>query len=130
MSKMEEKVIKEAKAQYFKSATNMIEGYLILTNKRVLYSGTQARIKFNHGAVGNIIRDKMESAMGYDKQEEENIFDLPLSDIKCHLKRFGFSKRLVIIDNLNNEYKLILNVKKAERDEWPGAIENAKVATH
>ncbi len=127
---MEEKVIKEAKAQYFKSATNMIEGYLILTNKRVLYSGTQARVRFNHGTAGNILRDKMESAMGYDKQEEENIFDISLSDAHCMLKRFGFSKRLVITDNLNNEYKLMLNVKKAERDEWPDAIDNAKKAVH
>lgn len=127
---MEEQVIKEAKAQYFKSATNMIEGYLILTNKRVLYSGTQARVRFNHGAVGNIIRDKMESAMGYDKQEEENIFDIPLANVSSKLKRFGFSKRLVIMDNLNNEYKLMLNVKKNERNEWPEAIENAKKAIH
>lgn len=125
---MEETVIKEAKAQYFKSATNMLEGYLILTNKSVLYSGTQARVKFNHGAVGNIIRDQMESALGYDKQEEEYIFDLPLSDVSCHLKRFGLSKRLVIMDKHNNEYKLMLHVKKAERDEWPNAIENAKKA--
>ncbi|HBS89070.1 MAG: hypothetical protein A2W91_06595 [Bacteroidetes bacterium GWF2_38_335] len=123
---MEEKVIKEAKAQYFKSATNMIEGFLVLTNKRILFSGTQARVKFNHGAVGNIIRDKMEKAMGYDKQEEENIFDIPLTDANHRFKRFGFSKRLVISDKQNNEYKLMLNVKKTDRDEWPIAIDEAK----
>lgn len=126
---MEEKVIKEAKAQFFKSATNMIEGFLILTNKRILYSGTQARVKFNHGAVGNIIRDKMEKAMGYDSQEEETIFDIPLSDVDHKFKRFGLSKRLVISDKQNNEYKLMLNVKKAERDEWPNAIDDAKKGT-
>ncbi len=123
---MEEKVIKEAKAGYFKSAINMLEGYLILTNKRIIYSGTQARIKFNHGAVGNIIRDKMEKAMGYDNQEEENIFDIPITEVQHALKRFGLSKRLVLRDKLNNEYSLSLMVKKSERDEWITAIDEAK----
>jgi hypothetical protein len=40
---MEEIVIKEAKAQYLKSAINMLEGYLILTNKRILYVGKAER---------------------------------------------------------------------------------------
>jgi hypothetical protein len=123
---MEEKIIKEAKAQYLKSATHLVEGYLILTNKRIMYSGTQARVKFDHGAIGNVIRDGMEKAMGYDKQEEENIFDIPLSKAGHYFKRFGLSKRLVIHDENNNEYKLMLNVKKAERDEWPGFIDKAK----
>lgn len=123
---MEEIVIKEAKAQYLKSAINMLEGYLILTNKRILYSGTQARVRFNHGAVGNMLRDQMESAMGYDQQEEEHIFNIPLADVHGELKRFGLSKRLVLKDNLNNEFKLMLYVGKAERNEWPDAINNAK----
>ncbi len=123
---MEEIVIKEAKAQYLKSAINMLEGYLILTNKRILYSGTQARVRFNHGAVGNMLRDQMESAMGYDQQEEEHIFNIPLSDVQGELKRFGLSKRLVLKDNQNNEFKLMLYVGKAERNEWPDAINNAK----
>lgn len=123
---MEEQIIKEAKAQYFKSATSMIEGFLILTNKRIVYSGTQARVKFNHGAAGNIIRDKMEKAMGFDTIEEEHIFDIPLSEVNHTFKRFGFSKRLVISDKDDNEYKLMLNIKKSERDEWPEAIDNAK----
>lgn len=123
---MEEQIIKEAKAQYFKSATSMIEGFLILTNKRIVYSGTQARVKFNHGAAGNIIRDKMEKAMGYDTIEEEHIFDIPLSDMNHTFKRFGFSRRLVISDKDDHEYKLMLNIKKSERDEWPEAIDNAK----
>lgn len=123
---MEEKVIKEAQAGYFKSAINMLEGYLILTNKRIIYSGTQARVKFDHGAMGNIIRDKMEKAMGYDKQEEENVFDIPITEVQHTLKRFGFSKRLVLRDNHNNEFSLSLMVKKSERDEWPAAIDKAK----
>jgi hypothetical protein len=123
---MEEIVIKEAQAQYLKSAVKLIDGYLILTNKRILYSGTQARVKFDHGAVGNIVRDKMEKAMGYDNNEEENIFDIPLSDLNHKIERYGFSKRLVISDKQNVEYKLMLMVKKAERDEWPNAIDNAK----
>lgn len=123
---MEEIVIKEAKAQYLKSAINMLEGYLILTNKRILYSGTQARVRFNHGAVGNMLRDQMESAMGYDQQEEEHIFNIPLADVQGELKRFGLSKRLVLKDNQNNEFKLMLYVGKAERNEWPDAINNAK----
>ena len=104
----------------------MLEGYLILTNKRILYSGTQARVRFNHGAVGNMLRDQMESAMGYDQQEEEHIFNIPLADVHGELKRFGLSKRLVLKDNLNNEFKLMLYVGKAERNEWPDAINNAK----
>lgn len=123
---MEEKVIKEDKAGYFKSAINMLEGYLILTDKRIIYSGTQARIKLNHGAAGNILRDKMEKAMGYDNLEEENVFDIPISEVQHTLKRFGLSKRLVLKDKLNNEYSLSLMVKKAERDEWMKAIDQAK----
>ena len=123
---MEEKVIKEAQAQYLKSAVKLIDGYLILTNKRIIYSGTQARVKFNHGALGNVVRDKMEQAMGYGNQEEENIFDIPLAEVNHQFKRYGFSKRLVITDKQNVEYKLMLMVKKAERDEWPKAIEDAK----
>jgi hypothetical protein len=123
---MEEKVIKEVQAQYLKSAVKLIDGYLILTNKRIIYSGTQVRVKFDHGVVGNIVRDKMEKVMGFDIQEEEIIFDIPLSDVNSKFKRYGFSKRLVISDKQNIEYKLMLMVKKAERDEWPNAIENAK----
>ena len=119
-------VIKEVQAQYLKSAVNLINGFLILTNKRIIYSGTQARVKFNHGALGNVVRDKMEKAMGYDINEEETIFDIPLSDVNHKFKRYGFSKRLVISDKQNVEYKLMLMVKKAERDEWPAAIDNAK----
>jgi hypothetical protein len=125
---MEEVVLKEAKAQFFKSATNMIEGYLILTNKRIVYSGTQARVKFNHGAMGNVIRDQMEKAMGYDHQEEQTIFDIPLAEVSHGFKRFGLSKRLVISDAQQNEYKLMLNIAKSERDEWPAAIDEAKKA--
>lgn len=123
---MEEKVIKEAQAQYLKSAVNLIDGFLILTNKRIFYSGSQARVKLNHGALGNVVRDKMEQAMGYDTQEEENIFDIPLTDVNHAFKRFGLSKRLVITDKQNIEYKLMLMVKKAERDEWTKAIDDAK----
>lgn len=123
---MEEIVIKEAQAQYFKSATNMIEGFLTLTNHRLVYSGTRARMKFNHGAVGNVIRDKMASAMGQGDDQEESIFDLPLSEVSHRFKRLGFSKRLVITDAQGTEYKLLLAVKKAERDTWPGAIDAAK----
>ena len=123
---MEEIVIKEAQAQYLKSAVKLIDGYLILTNKRIIYSGTQARVQFDHGVIGNIVRDKMEKAMGYDTKKEENIFDIPLSDVNHKIERYGFSKRLVISDKQNVEYKLMLMVKKAERDEWPNAIDSAK----
>jgi hypothetical protein len=123
---MDEILIKEAPAQYYKSVTSLIQGFLILTNKRIFYSGTQARVKFDHGAVGNILRDKMEKAMGYDTQEEEYIFDIPLADAGHSFKRFGLSKRLVITDKNNNEYKLMLTVGKAERDTWPAAIDAAK----
>lgn len=122
---MEEKVIKESKGAYFKSATNMLEGYLVLTNERIMFSGTQARVKLNHGLVGNVIRDKMEKGMGYDSPEEELIFDMPISEVEPGLKRFGLSKRLVLKDKSGNEFKIMIN-GKAERDEWPGIIENAK----
>lgn len=121
---MDEKLLKESFANYFKSATNMIEGYLVLTDKRVLYSGKQARAKFNHGALGNIIRDKLEDVMGYSNPMEEIIFDIPLSEVSYGFKRFGLSKRLVLNDRNGNEYKLMLN--KKDRNEWPEAFENAR----
>src|SRR6218665_249819 len=106
----------------------MLNGYLVLTNKRIFYSGSQVRLKVNHGAVGNIIRDKMESALGYDSIEEEHIFDIPLSDVTPSLKRFGFSKRLMLTDKSGNQFKLMVN-SKTERNEWPEVIENAKKGT-
>lgn len=121
---MEEQIIKESVANYFKSATNMLEGSLILTNKRLAYSGTQARLKMNHGAMGNIIRDKMEKAMGYDNPEEQYIFDIPINEVNYSLKRFGLSKLFLITDGQNNQYKIAL--KKSERDEWSTLIDNAK----
>jgi hypothetical protein len=125
---MEEKMILEAPAQYFKSATHMKEGHLSLTNRRVLYLGAQARVKFNHGALGNVIRDKMEEAMGYGNAEEECAFDIPLAEVQHRFKRFGLSKRFVIGDGKGNEYSLMLNVGKAVRDSWPAAIDDAKKA--
>ena len=125
---MEEQLLKEAKAQYFQSATHMKEGFLILTSRRLLSSGTQARVRFNHGAMGNLIRDKMEEAMGYGNEGEEAVFDLPLAKVKVDLRRFGLSKRLVVTDAQGTEYKLMLNVPKAERDTWPAEVEKAKIA--
>lgn len=121
---MEEQIIKESEAQYFKSATVVLKGSLILTSQRVMYSGTQERIKMNHGVVGNVIRDKVESSMGYDNPAEQAIFDIPISEVAHGLKRFGLSKRLVLTDADGNEFKLVL--KKSEREEWPDAIDNAK----
>jgi hypothetical protein len=123
---MDEIVLKEVKASYLKTATNMLEGYLVLTNKRIFYSGTQARIRMNHGAIGNVIRDKMETAMGYDNPEEEHLFDIPLGQLNCSLKRYGLSKRVVLSDHQGNEFKLMVYEKKAERDQWPVIIEKAK----
>lgn len=124
ISIMEESVLKQSRATYLKSATHLIEGYLVLTEQRLVYSGTQARVQFDHGAVGNVIRDKMEKAMGYDVQKEQIIFDIPLADVTHGLKRYGFSKRLVLTDKQGNEFKLML--KKSERNEWPEAIEQAR----
>jgi len=122
---MEEKIIKESKAIYFVSAVKALEGYLIMTNKRIMYSGTQLRTQFDHGVVGNVVRDKMEKAMGYDNPKEEYIFDIPVSEVSQSLKRFGFSKRLLLTDKEGNQYKLTI-YSKTEREEWPEAIESAK----
>lgn len=124
---MEEKILKESEASYFKSATNVLNGFLVLTNKRLIYSGTRQRVRLNHGAAGNILRDKMEKAMGYDNPQEEHIFDIPVAEVKHGFKRFGLSKRLVLTDSNGNEYKLML--KKSERNEWPDAIEQARNQT-
>jgi hypothetical protein len=119
---MEQQIIKQSEAMYFKSATVVLKGQLIMTDKRISYTGTQDRLQMNHGAVGNIIRDKLEEKMGYNDLPEETIFDLPVIEVTPSLKRFGFSKRLVITDVEGNEFKL--TIKKSERDEWPNAIEN------
>ena len=121
---MEEQILKQSQAGYFKSATQVLSGYLTLTNKRVTYSGTQERVKLNHGIVGNVIRDKMEEVMGYADLEEELIFDIPLDEVQHGMKRYGLSKRLVISDKSGNEYKL--TIAKKEREDWPGAIESLK----
>lgn len=122
---MEEKIIMQSKANYFQSATKMLEGYLTLTDKRITYSGTQDRIQLNHGLIGNAIRDKVEKAMGYDEQKEEFIFDLPADQVTPSLKRFGFGKKLILACADGKEFKLLIHSKK-ERDEWPQKIEDAK----
>lgn len=123
---MEEKIIRETEAFYFESALKLIEGYLVLTNKRIFYSGKQMKVKFNHGAIGNIVRDKMAEAMGYGEPEEEHIFEFPLAEITPSLKRQGFGKRLVITDKNNHEFKLTLRVPKAELNQWVSYIDEAK----
>ena len=105
---MEEKVIKESEAQFFKSATKVLEGFLVMSTNRIVYYGKQARMKFDHGVLGNVVQKKMESAMGYGNPQEEFIFDIPLQEVSHGMKRFGFSKRLVISDSNGNEYKLII----------------------
>jgi len=121
---MEEKIIKSSQAAYFQSVAKMFNGNLILTDKRILFQGEHARIKFDHGAVGNIIRDKMEKAMGYD-EPEEFVFEIPVAEAQQELRRFGFSKRLILKDRTGHEFSIQIG-KKAERDEWPAAIDNAK----
>lgn len=122
---MEEKVLKQANAQFYKSATSMIEGSLVLTNKRIFFSGTQARVQLGYGEAGQAIQGRLEDLFGIDRSEQF-IFDIPVSEVSPSMKRFGLSKRLVITDGAQNEYKLMLQVKKAERDEWPAAIEAAR----
>ncbi|MCG8573635.1 MAG: hypothetical protein MI810_02030 [Flavobacteriales bacterium] len=125
---MEEQIIKQSEASYFKSATKVLKGYVTLTEKRIIYSGIQERAQMNHGVVGNVIRDKMEKAMGYGNEQEELIFDLPLAQVEAELKRYGLSKRLLIRDSDGKEFKLTIWGKKAERESWPGAINDAKSA--
>ncbi len=114
---MEEKILKQSEAEYFKSATNLIKGYIVMTDQRVIFYGSQSKMKFNHGTVGNLIRDKMEKAMGQDKDNEEFIFNIPKDEVSFGLKRFGFSKRLVVSDKSGNEYKLTIYNKK-DRNSW------------
>lgn len=121
---MEENVIKNTEAAYFKSTTKMFTGNLVLTNNRIVFTGEHARLKMNHGAIGNVIRDKMEKAMGYDTPEEF-LINIPLSELTCELKRFGFSKRLVLWDKEGTRFNLQIN-KKSDRNEWPEVINKAK----
>jgi hypothetical protein len=122
---MEEKIIKQTEAMYFKSATKVLKGNLVLTDKRIMYSGKIDRLQVDQGVLGNIVRDKVEKKMGYANPEEEQIFDIPISEVQHALKKYGFSKRLVITDKEGAEFKLTI-AKKAERAEWPIAIDDAK----
>lgn len=122
---MEENIVRESQASYFKSATVVLTEALTLTDNSLRYSGTQDRLQMNHGALGNKLRDKLEEKMGYDNPEEHYIFNIPLSEVNSELKRYGLSKRLVITDKEGTEFKLTI-AQKADRNEWPEAIENAK----
>lgn len=124
---MEEKIIKEAKAGYFKSATKLYNGTLILTDKRILFSGEHARLQVNHGLVGNMVRNKLEKTMGYDKADE-SLIEIPLADVQHQLKRFGFTKRLVLKDGSGQIYNLQL-LNRKEQPEWQDAIDSARVNT-
>jgi hypothetical protein len=122
---MEEKFIKQSEAMYFKSSTKVLKGNLTLTDKRITYAGIHERLKVNHGVLGNVVRDKLEKKMGYDNPQEELIFDIPISEAVPSLRKYGFSKRLIITDKEGTEFKLTLYTK-AERAEWPVAINEAK----
>lgn len=121
---MEEVILKSSDAAYFKSATKMFTGQLVLTNRRILFNGEHARLKFDHGAIGNILRDKMEKAMGYD-EAEQFVFEMQIGEAKHELRRFGFSKRLILHDPQGQKYNIQINSKK-ERNGWPDAIDHAK----
>lgn len=121
---MEEIVLKESDGQYFQSASKLLEGKLILTNKRVLFSGVLHRSQMSHGLVGNVIKDQLEKKMGYADTDEKQVFSIPLKDAKVEMKG-GMFKKLIFSDASGNSWKVI-NVKKAERVEWPSNVEDAK----
>lgn len=119
---MEENIIKKSEAAYFQSATKMFTGDLVLTNNRIVFTGEHARLKMNHGIIGNVIRDKVEKTMGYDKADEFMI-NIPIADVSYEFRRFGFTKRLILSDKNGQIFKIQIT-KKSERDEWPSAIKN------
>jgi hypothetical protein len=122
---MEDTIIMTSEALYFRSVTEVLKGDLVLTNKRITYSGIQERLQTNHGLVGNAVKDKLEKKLGYDNLPEHQIFDIALDQMKYELKRFGLSKRLIITDKNGNIFKMTIQ-KKSERNEWPNKIDNAK----
>ena len=121
---MEEKILKESDGQYFQTASKLLEGKLVLTNKRVLFSGVLHRSQLNHGVVGNVIKDKLEKKMGYSNTDDQLVFSIPLNDASVTMKG-GMFKKLIFSDKQGNSWKII-NVKKAERVEWPSNVEDAK----
>lgn len=122
---MEENIIKESEAIYLESSVKMFKGNLVLTDQRIIFTGEHERIKLNHGILGNVVRDKLEKKMGYDKPEE-SVFDLSLSGIDCALKKFLFAKNIIITDKTGKTYKVQI-VKKADTEDWVEAINKSKL---
>lgn len=120
---MEENIIIKSEAAYFQSAVKMFTGDLVLTNNRIVFTGEHARLKMNHGLLGNVIRDQVEKKLGYDKAEEYMI-NIPIAEVSYEFKRFGFTKRLILRDKKGQLFKIQI-AKKADRNAWPSAINDA-----
>jgi|GEM_PF-1588115 len=122
---MSETILKRTEADYQASLTKVLKGDLILTRERLMYAGEQQRMQFDHGVIGNAIQDKMKAMAGHDQATVEHVFNLPVADVSARLKRYGFSKRLVITDAEGTEYRLFIWDKK-ERNAWVQAIQDAR----
>ncbi len=116
---MEETLIRSEEANYL-PGVKMIIGTLMLTNQRLLFSGTQFHIKEEEGT----IMYHFDKALNINQFSEEEYINLPLNGVTCEIKRHGLTKVVLVTDPEGNRYKLA--VKKSQRQEWVDAISNAR----
>lgn len=121
---MEETIVLQANSGYFEKPTKLYNGELVLTNKRILFSGEHERVKYDYG-IGNQVVKKMEDVLGYNKGIE-HLIEIPVQEVTAELKRFGFTKRLILKDSQGKVYKLQLHDRKLQ-PSWIQTIDELKI---
>ena len=109
----EEKVLKEELVGYLKSKMNMLQGILVLSDKRLVLDAHRAGVG-GLGVIGAIAKHVVE--------KKSFGFNLEFSQIKeISQGKHGFQKNVLQVkDNEDNEYRII--VKKYP--EWEEAIKS------
>ena len=105
-----EGILKEEAVGYLKSALNLQQGNLVLTNKRMVLDAHKTQ------APGfTLFRKKVE--------QDKDIFDLEHSNIQLVAQgKHGVNKNVLeITDKNNNSYKIIVK----DYPEWQGLLDKA-----
>jgi hypothetical protein len=106
-----EGILKEEAIGYLKSALNMQQGNLVLTNKRLILDAHKTTVAVG-GILGALLKKKVE--------EDKAIFDLEHSNIQRFVQgKHGVQKNVLeITDKQNNTYRIIVK----DYPEWEGAL--------
>lgn len=105
-----EGILKEESIGYLKSALNLQQGNLVLTNKRLFLDAHKTTV--GGGILGNLLKKKVE--------QDNTIFDLEPGNIQSVAQgKHGAQKNVLeITDKQNNTYRIIVK----DYPEWEGLL--------